>query len=134
MSTKDLKARKLDKDYVVMNPKGKSEIWAAKDFWEMAFNPKHRKNTKDMGYLVSEYEFTEDWSSWENHPNGDELVVCLAGAMTFVMETSKGLEKVRLKAGRYVIVPKNTWHTAKVREGAKALFVTWGSGTKHREV
>jgi mannose-6-phosphate isomerase-like protein (cupin superfamily) len=126
------KASRLDQRYAVLNPKGSAELWEAADFWKMVADPAHPKNFADMGYLVSHYEFTKDWESWENHPNGDELVFCSAGEMTFVMEREGRHENVSLSAGQFVIVPKNTWHTAKIPHKAQAVFVTWGFGTLHR--
>lgn len=127
------KGKNLTKDYVVLSPKGTSEGWSADAFWKMAFNPKHPKNTRSMGYLVSAYEFDEDWRSWECHPNGDEVVCCMSGTMTFLLEKKNGVEKIILNAGEWLVVPKNTWHRALVKKPSKVLFITWGYGSKHRE-
>lgn len=133
-----LKGKKLTEDYAVLSPKGESTIWTAEQFWKMAFNKKHPKNTRSMGYLVSAYEFDQDWDSWENHVNGDEFIFCVSGSLTFVLETTVKnkvkIEKQKLKAGEFFIVPKNTWHTAKITKKCKVLFVTWGYGTKHRSL
>ena len=42
------------------------------------------------GRLVSLYTFTEDWTSWECHPVGHEVVVCTAGRMTLHQELADG--------------------------------------------
>lgn len=84
--------------------------------------------------LISRHEFSEDWPTWERHPAGDELVMLLAGGATLVLRTAGGDEEVRLdEPGGYVIVPRNTWHTARVADAAKMLFVTPGEGTENRE-
>ena len=114
-----------------LSPSGQSEEWTADDFWKMAFNPEHPKNTEDLGYLVSQFDFEEDWDS-EIHPNGDELIYCVAGDITFILELEGGNKEVRLGQGEFLMVPQNTWHTANVLKPTKALFVTWGFGTKHR--
>jgi mannose-6-phosphate isomerase-like protein (cupin superfamily) len=126
------KANRLDQRYAVLNPKGVSEQWDAADFWKMVLDPTHLKNSPDMGYLVSHYEFSKDWDSWENHPQGDELVFCCSGQMILVLERDGKHEDITLTAGNYVIVPKNTWHTARVPKKVQALFITWGYGTMHR--
>jgi len=36
------------------------------------------------------------------------------------------------QVGEYVLVPKNTWHTAKVRKPSRMLFITPGEGTENR--
>jgi mannose-6-phosphate isomerase-like protein (cupin superfamily) len=33
--------------------------------------------------LISCHEFDEDWSSWEIHPHGDEIVILLSGEVRF---------------------------------------------------
>lgn len=85
------------------------------------------------GRLVSLYDFAESWDSWEMHPAGDELVVCLAGALTLHQEMADGTAReVVLKPGEYVINPLGAWHTADVDGQASALFITAGQGTLHR--
>lgn len=85
--------------------------------------------------LVSMHTFTEDWPSWECHPKGDELVVLLAGAATLVCESEDGTSETALaQPGDYAVVPRNTWHTAKVPQTARMLFVTPGEGTQHRSI
>ncbi|VWX53350.1 cupin domain-containing protein [Novosphingobium sp. 9U] len=85
------------------------------------------------GRLVSLYDFAESWDSWEMHPAGDELVVCLAGEITLIQELPDGrFHSEPLQAGQYAINPAGTWHTADVVEQATALFVTAGQDTQHR--
>jgi mannose-6-phosphate isomerase-like protein (cupin superfamily) len=86
-------------------------------------------------YLVSCHPFDTDWPVWEMHPNGDEIVCLLAGAVTFVLEQEGENRAIELKeSGAYVIVPKGTWHTAKVATRSRMLFITAGEGTQHRDV
>ena len=85
------------------------------------------------GRLVSLYTFTESWDSWEMHPLGDEVVACVAGAMTLHQEHADGTTAtVTLGPGDYVINPPGTWHTADVEQEATAVFITAGWGTEHR--
>jgi hypothetical protein len=98
------------------------------DFWKrVATRPDLRG-----GRLVSAYRFTEDWSSWERHPAGDELVVQFSGAMDFVLDTDDGVRVVELRGRAAVLVPRNVWHIARVLEPSDAMFVTRGDGTEHR--
>lgn len=84
--------------------------------------------------LVSCHTFSEDWSSWEVHPKGDEIVMLLTGRLTFILETDGGERPVELtESGAYVIVPRGVWHTAMVSEPATVLFITPGEGTQHRD-
>jgi len=86
----------------------------------------------DEGRLVSQYSFSESWTSWERHPAGEEVVVCTAGEITLFQELPNGTESVTLRAGEYAINPRGVWHTADVASHATALFITAGIGTEHR--
>ncbi|MFM5930096.1 MAG: cupin domain-containing protein [Novosphingobium sp.] len=85
------------------------------------------------GRLVSLHSFDQSWTSWEMHPAGDELVICVAGAITLIQEgPDGGRQSVHLDTGDYAINPPGTWHTADVVGAATALFITAGLGTQHR--
>jgi len=84
------------------------------------------------GRLVSLYTFSENWTSWERHPVGDEVVICTAGEITLVQELPDGPYKTTLRAGEYAINPRGVWHTADIADHATALFITAGVGTEHR--
>lgn len=85
------------------------------------------------GRLVALHSFTEPWTSWEVHPNGSEVVLCISGQMTLHQEAPDGSETtVTLKAGDYAINAPGVWHTADVGAEATALFITPGLGTEHR--
>lgn len=85
--------------------------------------------------LISCHEFTQNWTSWEVHPKGDEIVMLLSGKITFVLQLEAGNESVTLeKTGEYLIVPKNVWHTAKTDEKSKVLFITPGEGTQNKNL
>lgn len=84
------------------------------------------------GRLVAAFRFDADWTSWEMHPDGDELVVLLAGGVDLVFDVGGGHRTVALRPGEAVIVPRGVWHTANVRAPSTALHVTWGRGTEHR--
>lgn len=85
------------------------------------------------GRLVSLFRFTEDWTSWEMHPHGDEVVVCVSGRMTLHQQLPDGSERqVTIGPGDYAINLPGTWHTADVEGEATGLFITAGLGTEHR--
>ena len=84
--------------------------------------------------LIACHTFDSDWPTWEVHPNGDEFVMLLAGEAELVLATADGDKRVSLsESGQFVIVPRGTWHTARVQESARMLFVTPGEGTENRE-
>ena len=84
-------------------------------------------------FLVADGNYDKDWPMWEMHPNGDEVVCLLSGSATFILQQPQGNSSIELqKTGEYLVVPKGTWHTAKVRAPCRILFVTPGEGTQHR--
>ena len=98
------------------------------DFWQAL----EARTDLASGRLISAYRFTEDWTSWERHPAGDELVFQLSGAMDFVVEDGPVERTVSLRGRAGLVVPRGAWHTACVLEPSEAIFVTRGAGTEHR--
>jgi mannose-6-phosphate isomerase-like protein (cupin superfamily) len=84
-------------------------------------------------FLIAGSTFDRDWATWEMHPNGDEIVCLLFGAVTFLLEEALGTKEIELKdSGAYVVIPKGTWHTARTPGQCRMLFITPGEGTQHR--
>lgn len=82
--------------------------------------------------LVSCHAFERDWDVWELHPAGDELVVLLEGEVTLVLrQDGADTETTLSKPLSYVIVPRNTWHTARTNVATRMLFLTPGEGTRN---
>lgn len=84
------------------------------------------------GRLVSRLSHTTDWTSWERHPKGEELIIGLSGEIEFILEMDQGEQSVRLNPGEFIIVPKNVWHTANVIAPGDAIYITPGEGTANR--
>lgn len=84
------------------------------------------------GRLVSLHTFSTPWDSWEMHPKGDEVVVCVSGKITLIQESGDSETRITLSAGEYIINAPGVWHTADVDNEATALFITAGEGTQHR--
>lgn len=72
------------------------------------------------------------WTSWERHPAGDEVVICLDGRITMIREVDGEPDPVELGPGEAMINPAGTWHTADVSGHARILTITPGLGTEHR--
>ena len=100
--------------------------------WYGGYDERHGQDGAE-GRLVSLFRFSQSWDSWEMHPAGVEVVLCLEGAITLHQEHADGsTQTVALAAGEYAINPPGTWHTADVEGEATALFITAGEGTEHR--
>jgi mannose-6-phosphate isomerase-like protein (cupin superfamily) len=103
--------------------------------WYEGYAARHAADGAE-GRLVSQYSFSESWTSWEVHPHGAEVVICTAGSITLVQQTPDGAEqRILLGPGDYAVNPPGTWHTADVTPGidATCIFITAGEGTTHRE-
>jgi quercetin dioxygenase-like cupin family protein len=84
------------------------------------------------GRLVAVIAQRETWDSWERHPQGEEVVVLLAGRVDLIQEIDGTAVTVELHPGEAAINPKNVWHRSVVHEPGEALFITPGAGTEHR--
>ena len=100
--------------------------------WYAGYGARHDGDGAD-GRLVSLHDFSESWDSWEMHPAGEEVVLCLEGTMTLHQEHADGsTDTVTIAAGEYAVNPPGTWHTADVTGSATAVFITAGLRTEHR--
>ena len=100
--------------------------------WYEGYTQRHLSDGSE-GRLVSMFEFSASWDSWEMHPGGSEVVLCTEGSFTLHQEHANGLRStVVLVPGQYAINEPGTWHTADVEGSATAVFITVGLGTQHR--
>lgn len=100
--------------------------------WYGGYAERHADDGAE-GRLVALHSFDAPWDSWEMHPNGSEVVLCLDGAITLHQEHPDGsTDTVALTAGQYTVNAPGVWHTADVDGSATALFITAGLGTEHR--
>ena len=114
--------------FVVFDDHGTATpVGVTETFWEDL-----KKHFGDFSgnLLASSFRFDRDWNNWEIHPYGDEVVCHLSGDFDLVLDEKGGSRTVRLnREGMFVVVPRNTRHTATVRTPSSALFLTPGRGT-----
>jgi mannose-6-phosphate isomerase-like protein (cupin superfamily) len=116
--------------YVFLGADGSAnELPGGEAFWSLSEPELDRFG---RSWLVSEFECSTDWSSWEMHPHADEFVYLLAGEVVFRLQDASGITDIPLKGRGAVVVPKGVWHTAKVSAPSRMLFVTLGADTQHR--
>jgi mannose-6-phosphate isomerase-like protein (cupin superfamily) len=116
--------------YVRLTPDGVAEqLSGGERFWSL---PESEVDRLSDGWLITEFEFTSDWSNWEMHPEAEEYVYLLSGAAVLLLEQPGGIQEVPLPGRAAVVVPKGIWHTAKVSQPSRMLFITMGRGTQHR--
>ena len=100
--------------------------------WYQAYGERHAADGAEAR-LVSQFTFTEPWTSWEMHPNGHEVVLCISGTMVLHQEHPDGSRvQVKLEPGQYAINAPGVWHTADVSGSATGVFITAGMGTQIR--
>lgn len=100
--------------------------------WYEGYDQRHGGDGAD-GRLVSMHSFDDSWTSWEMHPSGEEVVICISGHITLLQETPDGSERrIELGPSDYAINGPGVWHTADVQAPATALFITVGEGTSHK--
>ena len=68
------------------------------------------------------------------HPHGEEIVYLLSGSLDLILERDGISEIIKLRSKGLVIIPEETWHTAKVFEPSNMLVITLGKETKVKEV
>lgn len=73
-------------------------------------------------------------STWERHPNGDELLCVVSGRIDVVLEESAGERLIPLEPLTGLIVPQGVWHRLRVKEPAVLIGVTRHADTQHRDV
>ncbi len=100
------------------------------EFWPKLMSGGHGL---DDGALLSRGEVAADWTQWEMHPAGDEIVMLLSGKVDFVLAVDDTDKVVSLEGPlSFVVVPAGVWHTVRVHEPGEAVFITPGRGTQHR--
>jgi quercetin dioxygenase-like cupin family protein len=100
--------------------------------WYEGYSARHATDGAD-GRLVTIHSFTESWTSWEMHPAGHEVVLCVSGSITLHQEAPDGtIAAVTIVPGEYAINLPGVWHTADIDGEVTALFITAGMGTQHR--
>jgi quercetin dioxygenase-like cupin family protein len=109
----------------------RQDAFTGEPSWYEAYG---RRNESDgvEGRLVTMHSFEEPWSSWEQHPYGEELVVCTKGTITLFQEVDGEVRSVVLHEGDAIVNPPGVWHTADVDQPCTALFITAGMGTENR--
>ncbi len=118
----------LTETYISLGKTGEVKSVAGGDkFWSLSTN-----EIENFGenWLITEFYFDEDWKSWEMHPNGEEIVYLLSGSLDLILEKDSDQKTIELRSKGLVIVPRGTWHTAKVFEPSNVLVITLGKETR----
>lgn len=124
----------LAQNFVVLNDEFGADVLPVGDNFYAELGKRYGSFAGHM--LVSSHQFSQNWSTWEMHPAGDEVVILTSGSATLVFAASdpaNDQETELNEPGQFVVVPKGTWHTAKVTGMASMTFITPGEGTLNQE-
>jgi mannose-6-phosphate isomerase-like protein (cupin superfamily) len=121
-------AQRLASNFVVLNDKFQANtIEVTQDLYRR-LDEEYKEFAGHL--LISSYAFDDDWPTWEVHPAGDEFVILVSGDADLVLAGANGDETIRMtEPGTFVIVPRDTWHTARIRRHTVMMFITPGEGT-----
>jgi quercetin dioxygenase-like cupin family protein len=84
------------------------------------------------GRLIMVETSPSDWSAWECHAEGDEIVIVLEGRAVFIQQIDGQEVRTPVAPGSTMINPAGVWHTADVEQPMKAIYITPCPGTQHR--
>ena len=77
--------------------------------------------------LVGAFDFASDAdlhsSMQEIHPQADELLLVVSGALDVVLEGDDAERTVPLEAGQAAIVPRGVWHRLVMRRPGRLVFI-----------
>lgn len=129
----ELKPFDINSTYVVFDSDGLAiPIEVNDQFWQ---NLERKFGDFSGKKLISSFVFDKDWDTWEMHPEGDEFICLLSGAVDFLLEKDSAINTIQLDTpGASILIPCGTWHTAKIRSLSSILFVTPGAGTQNRPI
>jgi mannose-6-phosphate isomerase-like protein (cupin superfamily) len=112
--------------FVQLEPGGSvTALKVDKNFWAGL------RSRRIEGHLAGLVPMYRDFS-WEMHPDGDELLCVVSGAISVVLQQDGAENTTEVSAGRAFVVPRGIWHRVLVREAGKLVFCTPGPRTEHR--
>jgi mannose-6-phosphate isomerase-like protein (cupin superfamily) len=68
----------------------------------------------------------------EMHPDGDELLFLVDGAVSVRLELPEGHTIVELTAGDALVVPRGVWHLVTLRQPGRLVHITPGPNGEAR--
>jgi oxalate decarboxylase/phosphoglucose isomerase-like protein (cupin superfamily) len=116
---------------------GALPVTVTETFWDELMSGEYRSEDvrafgEKGGWMLATFHMTESMSHWELHPEGDEILHLLSGAIDVVLQETDGERVVALRPGTTCVVPKGAWHRQIVLTPGDLLSITYGRGTQHR--
>jgi mannose-6-phosphate isomerase-like protein (cupin superfamily) len=86
--------------------------------------------------LVGTFDFNSSEelhsSMQEMHPEADEVLFVVSGAVDVVLQNADAERTVALEAGQAAIVPRGVWHRLVMRQPGRLLFINNRTGMQSR--
>lgn len=126
----------LTDTYLILDPDSNVEqVEGGGPFWARLASDHRLVAQLDDSRLVSAYRTTDDWTNWERHPAGEEVIIATGGRFAIRTEDpdSAASATIVLHDGQTIIMPAGVWHTVDVDEPGVMLTITAGKGTEHRD-
>ena len=121
----------LSETYIHLQDNGSATtIPVTPDFWPTIVD---RKDLHE-GRLVTMFSVESDWTTWEMHPEGEEILFLASGEIEFILDQAGVIDSIILKEKETLMIPRGAWHRAVVRKPGKLVGITYGRGTVHRPV
>jgi mannose-6-phosphate isomerase-like protein (cupin superfamily) len=117
--------------YVQLKDGGSAvQVEAGNDFW--ARLPSRPELAQ--GRLLWTSSQVRDSANWEMHPQGDEVIYLLSGAIDLAVLAGDAERAITLRPNNACVVPKGVWHRFIVQKPASVLSITPSLGTQQRPV
>ena len=88
------------------------------------------------GLVVGAFDFASSRdlhsSTQEMHPEADEVLLLVSGALAVVLEQGDAQRTIALKTGQAAIVPRGVWHHLEMREPGRLVFINSRTGMQSR--
>jgi mannose-6-phosphate isomerase-like protein (cupin superfamily) len=95
--------------------------------------PPRRPPARIDGYSIGAPELTGDAPhDGEMHPDGDEVLFLVSGAVSVRLELPDGDRDVELAADEAIVIPQGVWHKVTLREPGRLIYITPGPNGEHR--
>jgi mannose-6-phosphate isomerase-like protein (cupin superfamily) len=107
---------------------GAVQVEAGNDFWAKLPT---RPELAD-GRLVWVSAQVRDSANWEMHPQGEELIYLLAGAIDLAVLAGDTERTITIRPNNACVVPRGIWHRFIVQKPASILSITPAEGTQQR--
>lgn len=89
------------------------------------------------GLLLGAFQISCDVDThpqmWEMHPEGDEILVMLTGALEVAYTGEHGSGTCSLEANHGIAMPRGVWHRLELRQPGVLLTLTPLQGTRHSD-